>query len=411
MDLEIEFCGLLSPNPFWLASGPPTGSAEMIIRGFEAGWGGAVYKTLALEAQPDQPNVNASPCIVSFSYGNKKLAGLENIELNTDRPLRQNLQDIYEIKKHFPKNPLFVSIMALPYKKDWIDLAKMVEDAGADGLELNFSCPHSSIRGRRAGASIGQNPELSQEITGWVRQVTRLPIIVKLPPETSDIRSIGRAVKSGGANAISAINTYPCILGVDLETLNPIPTVWGYSTSGGYSGPPIKPIALKKVADLASDSEINLPISGIGGITNWRDALEFILLGASTVQVCTWVMHYGYRIIQDFIDGVGQWMKEHNFGKITDFRGASLSRLRTQEELDRSRFLRAEIDLSDCIKCGLCYVACRDGGHQAIFLNEERIPSVDLKACKGCGLCMAICPVDCIQMTPVLYSDQLEEES
>lgn len=401
LSLDCEFCHLESRNPFWLASSPVADSAEMIIRAFEAGWGGAIYKTLGLEEKPGKPIVNVTPRLATLTRGRNHLIGMENIELITDRTLTENLEDISQIKKKFPNRPLFVSIMALPYKQDWQELTKLCEETGADGLELNLSCPHASISGQRAGASVGQHPDIARNVTSWVRETTSLPIMVKLPAETLNVRSLGQAVKAGGANAISAINTVPSIIGVDLDTLIPRPSVWRYSTSGGYSGPAIKPLALKKIAALASDPEINLPISGIGGVTNWRDALEFILLGSTTVQVCTAAMCYGYRIIDDLKDGVLNWMEAHDYKSITEFQGESLQYLKAPEELDRTRHLVAKINHKLCIKGGICYIACRDGGHQAIAIAEDRFPVVDEEKCKGCGLCAEVCPIEeCITMSP-----------
>jgi len=366
----------------------------MLYRAFQAGWGGAVYKTLGLEQGPGEPIVNVTPRLATLSKGRNHLVGMQNIELITDRPLEENLRDIREVKTEFPTRPLFVSIMALPRRSDWQNLATMCEEAGADGLELNFSCPHGSIGGHKAGASIGQHPDISREVTAWVRDVTSLPLMVKLPAETLDIKELARAVANAGASAVSAINTIPCIVGVDVDTFVPLPVVWGRSTPGGYSGPAIKPIALKKIADLASGDGADLPISGIGGITNWRDAVEFFLLGATTVQVCTSVMHYGYRTIDQLKDGVVTWMQQHGFSAIEDFRGRALRSLAEPAELDRSRQAVAVIDRRLCIGDGLCYVACRDGGHQAIRISEDRLAEVEKEKCKGCGLCVEVCPIE-----------------
>lgn len=391
--LEVDFCGLKSSNPFWLASSPVTNSAEMIARAFDAGWAGAVYKTLGVEDRPGQPAaVNVTPRLAPLLFEGR-LVGMENIELITDRLLSENLKDISEIKKRYPSHPLAVSIMALPEKHDWQMLAIACEDAGADALELNFSCPHGNIRGQRAGSSIGQDPEIAGEVTSWVSEVSSLPIIVKLPAEVVDLVAVARAVKSGGANALAAINTVPCIIGVDLDSLSPIPSAFGLSTHGGYSGPAVKPIALKKVADMASAAENGLPIAGIGGISTWRDAVEFILLGATVVQVCTAVMRYGYRIVDGLRDGMLRWMEARGYRSVAEFRGLSLERMKHPHELDRSRRVVARVNPDLCIRDDLCFVACRDGGHQAILLNQDRLPVVQSDKCAGCGLCAVVCPV------------------
>jgi len=391
--LEVEICGLKSKNPFWLASSPVSNSAAMISRAFEAGWAGCVYKSLGIEDKPGQPAaINVTPRLAPLLVDGK-MVGLENIELITDRPLSDNLKDIAQLKRNYPQNLLFVSIMALPVERDWKMLARVCEDAGADGLELNFSCPHGSMRGQRAGSSIGQDPEIAGEVTAWVKEASSLPIMVKLPAEVPDIGAVGRAVRIAGANAVAAINTVPCIMGVDLDTLSPIPSVFGVSTHGGYSGPAVKPIGLKKVADLSLDPEVGLPIAGIGGIATWRDALEYILLGATVVQICTAAMHYGYRIIAGLTDGLSNWMEEKGYTSLRECCGLSLGRLKHPNELDRAHRAVAKIHPELCARDDLCFLACQDGGHQAIALQTDRLPAVDEQKCAGCGLCAAVCPI------------------
>ena len=360
IDLSVTFCGVHSPNPFWLASAPPTNSEYQVRRAFEAGWGGAVWKTLT-----NEPIVNVSSRYGGVDYDGRKVMGLNNIELITDRTLEDNLAEVTRVKRDFPKHALFVSLMVESKKEVWQDVVKQTQDAGADGIELNFGCPHGMSE-RGMGAAVGQVPDYTCMIVEWVKQAARVPVMVKLTPNISDICAAGRAAKRGGADAISLINTINSIMGVDLETLAPKPQVAGYGSHGGYCGPAVKPIALNMVSQIASDPDIRLPISGIGGIQAWQDAVEHMLLGATTTQVCTAVMHYGFRIVQQLIDGLSGWMRQKGYTKVTDFIGASVDRVRDWGDLDLNYKVVAQIDQARCINCGLCYIACEDGCHQSI---------------------------------------------
>jgi dihydropyrimidine dehydrogenase (NAD+) subunit PreA len=360
-DLSITYCGVRAPNPFWLASAPPTNSEYQIRRAFEAGWGGAVWKTFG----HDPPIVNTASRYGAIDYDGRKVAGLNNIELISDRPLVENLREIRNIKRDFPDRALFISLMVESKREAWHDIAKRAEDAGGDGLELNFGCPHGMSE-RGMGAAVGQVPDYACMIVEWVKEVARTPVMVKLTPNVTDVRTIGRAAKRGGADALSLINTINSIVGVDLNTFAPKPQVRGLGSHGGYCGPAVKPIALNMVSQIASDPDIRLPISGIGGIQAWQDAVEHLLLGASSVQVCTAVMHYGYRIVQQLIDGLTGWMRQRGFTQISDFQGRSVGRIRDWGDLDLNYKVVAEIDPTKCINCGLCYIACEDGCHQSI---------------------------------------------
>src|SRR2546427_770973 len=303
-DISVVFAGRIhSPNPFWLASGPPTNCGEQVMRAFDAGWGGAVWKTLG------DPIVNVTSRYSSVDLNGIRMMGLNNIELVTDRPLDVNLREIAEVKKRYPRHSVIVSLMVESRREAWHEIVRRSEDAGADGLELNFGCPHGMSE-RGMGSAVGQVPEYTTMITSWVKQAAQTPVLVKLTPNISDIRSVARAAKKGGADGISAINTINSITGIDLDTFTPRPNVGGLSAHGGYCGPAVKPIALHLVEQIASDPEGRLPISGIGGISGWREAAEFILLGCGTVQVCTAAMHYGFRIVEDMIDGLSNWMDE-----------------------------------------------------------------------------------------------------
>ncbi len=393
-DLRTNLAGIKSPNPFWLASAPPTNSGYQIMNAFDAGWGGAVWKTLGV------PVVNVSSRYGSVNYRDKRMVGFNNIELITDRPLKDNLREISEVKKRFPDNAVIASLM-VETKEEWHQIVRDVENAGADGIELNFGCPHGMCE-RGMGSAVGQEPKILQMIVEWVKEVAKIPVITKLTPNISDITRPARAARAGGSDAISLINTIQSIVGVDIDQFVPYPIVDGKSTNGGYCGPAVKPIALNMVKNCAQHPEVNLPISGIGGVENWRDAVEFILLGATTVQVCTAVMHFGFGIIREILPGLERYMDEKGFKTIEDFRGKALPNIKHWEDLNLKYKVVANINADKCIGCQLCYTACEDGAHQAIALSSDpanRIPSIIDENCVGCNLCSLVCPVeDCITM-------------
>jgi dihydropyrimidine dehydrogenase (NAD+) subunit PreA len=397
-DLSVDFCGIKSPNPFWLASAPPTNTGDQVMRAFDAGWGGAVWKTLG------EPIVNVSSRYSTVDLNGQRVMGLNNIELITDRPLAVNLREISEVKKRYPKHALIVSLMVESKREKWHEIVKQAEGAGADGLELNFGCPHGMSE-RGMGSAVGQVPEYACAITEWAKEAAKTPVIVKLTPNVTDVCYPARAARRGGADAISLINTINSITGVDLDTFTPRPDVGGRSAHGGYCGPAVKPIALNMISAIAKDPEVRLPISGIGGISNWRDAAEFLLLGATTVQVCTAVMHYGFRIVEDMIDGLSNYLDEKGMARVSDLIGRSLPSVSKWEELDLNYKIIADVDQQKCIGCGLCYVACNDGAHQSIAARAEhgrtRVEIIE-STCVGCNLCSLVCPVDgCITMKRV----------
>ncbi|HEX2639305.1 MAG TPA: NAD-dependent dihydropyrimidine dehydrogenase subunit PreA [Pyrinomonadaceae bacterium] len=387
-DLSVNFAGIKSPNPFWLASAPPTNMGSMIERAFDAGWGGAVWKTLG------EPIVNVSSRLAAIDHGAMRMIGLNNIELITDRPLEVNLKEVYECKKKYPNNAVIISLMVESKREAWHEIVKRSQDTGADGFELNFGCPHGMSE-RGMGSAMGQVPEYTCMVTEWVKEVSELPVIVKLTPNVAHIVPPGRAAQKGGADAVSLINTINSVMGVDIDTMVPYPNVGGMAAHGGYCGPAVKPIALNMVSELARDAEFNIPISGIGGVANWRDAVEFMLLGAGTVQVCTAVMHYGYRIVEDMIDGLNNYLDEKGFASVTEIIGASAGRVTDWGNLDLNYKVVARVNPENCIRCNLCYVACEDGAHQCFDFHEvdgKRFPIVDEQECVGCNLCALVCP-------------------
>jgi dihydropyrimidine dehydrogenase (NAD+) subunit PreA len=398
-DLSIDLAGIRSPNPFWLASAPPTNSGYQVMRAFAAGWGGAVWKTLG------DPIVNVSSRFGGLDAGSRKLIGFNNIELITDRPLDDNLAEIAECKAAYPDRPIVASLMMEMDRARWHELVRRVESAGVDGFELNFGCPHGMSE-RGMGSAVGQDPELVELCTRWVVEVANVPVIVKLTPNITDIRVTARAAKRGGAHAISLINTINSLIGVDLDTWNPKPHVDGLGAHGGYCGPAVKPIALNMVADCARDRDVRLPISGIGGIATWRDAVEFMLMGASGVQVCTAAMHHGFRIVEDMLDGLGNYLDARGIASVRELVGKSVPKFVDWNDLNLDYKVVARIDPATCIACNKCYIACEDAAHQCIDRvlapNGSLRPVVDEAHCVGCNLCALVCPVeDCITMVRV----------
>ena len=393
-DLSTNLAGIKSPNPFWLASAPPTNSGYQIMKAFDAGWGGAVWKTLGV------PVINVSSRYGGLNYRDTRMMGFNNIELITDRNLSDNLREIEEVKKRFPHHAVIASLM-VESREEWHQIVRDAENAGADGLELNFGCPHGMCE-RGMGSAVGQEPKVLKTIVSWVKEVAKTPVIVKLTPNISDITRPAVAAREGGGDAISLINTIQSIIGVDIDKFVSFPVVDGHSTNGGYCGPAVKPIAMNMLKNCAQHPGVGIPISGIGGIENWKDAVEFILLGATSVQVCTAVMHYGFGIIREMISGLERYMDEKGFKTLDDFRGKALPNIMHWEDLNLKYKVVAEIHEEKCIGCQLCYTACEDGAHQAIGLSSDpnnRIPSIIEENCVGCNLCSLVCPVEgCITM-------------
>jgi dihydropyrimidine dehydrogenase (NAD+) subunit PreA len=400
-NLAIDCAGIRSPNPFWLASAPPANSGYQVMRAFKAGWGGAVWKTLG------DPIVNVSSRFAGLNYKNLKMIGMNNIELITDRPLDVNLREIEECKAAYPDRAIVASLMMEMNRDRWHELVETVQASGVDGFELNFGCPHGMSE-RGMGAAVGQDPELVEMCTKWVVEVSKVPVIVKLTPNITDIRQTARAAKRGGAHAISMINTINSLIGVDIDSWDPIPNVDHLGAHGGYCGPAVKPIALNMVADCARDPQVQLPISGIGGIETWRDAVEFMLMGSTSVQVCTAVMHHGFKIVEDMIDGLNTYLDDRGLDSAMDLVGKSVQKFVNWNDLNLNYAVVARIDQDKCIHCNKCYIACEDAAHQCIDRvistrgSGETDLVVDESHCVGCNLCSMVCPVeDCITMVRV----------
>jgi dihydropyrimidine dehydrogenase (NAD+) subunit PreA len=416
-DLSIDFAGIKSPNPFWLASAPPANTGEQVMRAFDLGWGGAVWKTLG------EPIIDTSSRFGSLDVNGTRMVGFNNIELITDRPLEVNLREIREVKKKYPDRAVIVSLM-VESQEDWKEIIQRTVDTGADGLELNFGCPHGMCE-RGMGSAVGQEPEVLKTVAGWAVEYSKIPVLIKLTPNIGDILEAGVPAVEAGAKGLSLINTIKSLIGVDLDRFVPFPVVGGRSTNGGYCGPAVKPIALHMVAALARDPRIQVPISGIGGITTWRDAAEFIALGATSVQVCTAVMHYGFRIVEDMIEGLSNYLDEKGMKSVRELHRKAIPAFTEWGDLDLNYKVVAEVDPAKCIGCNLCYVACRDTAVSCIHNVDEALKPghlaptrdaamtaakerslhtvwVDETECIGCNLCSSVCPVSgCITMKDV----------
>ncbi|HEY3782043.1 MAG TPA: NAD-dependent dihydropyrimidine dehydrogenase subunit PreA [Fimbriimonadaceae bacterium] len=421
-DLSINFAGIKSPNPFWLASAPPSNSGFQVHKAFEAGWGGAVWKTVG------PPVLNVSNRYGAWHYGGQRMLGINNVELISDRPLEVNLREIREIKRAWPDRAVIVSAMVESKPEAWYEIVRQIEDTGADGIELNYGCPHGMSE-RGMGSAVGQVPEYCEQITSWVKNAASIPVIVKLTPNITNIVYPARAAVAAGADGISLINTINSITAVDLDSFEIQPSIGGKGGHGGYAGPAVKPIALNMLSAVATDPTVaasGIPISGMGGITTWRDGAEFLLLGAGSLQVCTAAMHYGFRIVEDMCDGLSRWLDSKGLNSIEDVKGKSLNRVSDFKDFDLSFAAVARISEEKCIKCDLCYVACNDTAHQCIDLvssdgavvlphsyssrengKDEAVgsrpqPVVREEDCVGCRLCYNVCPVvDCISMVEV----------
>ncbi len=400
-DLSSEFLGIKSPNPFWLASAPPTDKGYNVNRAFEAGWGGAVWKTLGQD--PAVVNVNGPRYGVRHS-NDRRVVGFNNIELITDRSLKVNLDEMRQIKKDWPDRALVASIMLPMEEKVWAEHVPMIEDTGADAFELNFGCPHGMSE-RGMGAAVGQVPEYLQRMAEWCKKYASIPVIVKLTPNVTNILLPARAAIAANADAVSLINTVNSIMRVDYDTLSMYPNTDGMGSHGGYCGEGVKPIALHMIAEISrTEDTAGIPISGIGGITDWRDAVDHLALGAQNVQVCTAAMVYGFKIIDDLTDGLSNFLDEKGMTCVSELVGKAVPTVTDWQHLNLNHVDKAHIDQDLCISCGRCHIVCEDVSHQAITntLDGERHFEVIDEECVGCNLCVSVCPVvDCITMQPM----------
>lgn len=391
--LKTDFVGVSMPNPFMIASAPPSSTPEIVARAFEMGWGGAMMKTVQYTPRWTKQNVN--PRINAIKQG-KNIIGFTNFEIGSTKSVEQWAEGIRWLKERYKDHAVFVSLMHTDELKEeeWKELTRIFDQAGADGFELNLSCSHGQAESG-CGAVLGADPDMIKLVTGWVVSQTKKPVIPKLTALTVDLPSRGIAAKEAGAKAISAINTLSSLPGIDLDTFQPLNAVDGMSAFQGASGKIIRPIALRCVAELAAAT--NLPISATGGCYTWEDAAQFILAGAQTVQVCSAVMEYGYGIIDKLTSGLLGYMEEKGFETIEDFRGKTLSYVTRQIKLNRDFRLQANINTQTCIGCGRCVKSCADSGFGAMKLKDGKAVN-NSSLCDGCGLCSQICPTGSIGM-------------
>jgi dihydropyrimidine dehydrogenase (NAD+) subunit PreA len=385
IDLSIQFCGVRCENPFFLSSSVVASGYDMCAAAFRAGWAGIVYKTIGF-IRPSE----VSPRFAAIGKEGTPFIGFRNLEQISDHSLAENLDVLKRLKKDFPSKVIVVSIMGQT-EQEWTELARLAQDAGADIIECNFSCPHMS--GESLGSDVGQNPELVARYTQATRQGTTVPILAKMTPNLAHMEIPALAAIDAGADGIAAINTIKSITGLDVETLAAYPAVGDKSSVSGYSGKAVKPIALRFIHDMAKHPRLaQVPLSGMGGVETWRDALEFIMLGSSNIQVTTSVMQYGYRIIDDLVAGLKIYMAEHLITRVEDMVGIALHNVVPADELDRATVVFPMFNRERCVGCGRCFVACADAGHQAIGWGADRTPKLSAKKCVGCHLCLYVCP-------------------
>ena len=397
-NLQTNFLGIKSINPFWLASAPPTDKQYNVERAFEAGWGGVVWKTVGVN--PSVVNVNG-PRYASKLTNERRVVGFNNIELISDRSFETNVREMEEVKKNWPDRVIIGSVMFPMEEKYWLEHIPEMEKVGIDGFELNFGCPHGMSE-RGMGSAVGQVPEYVKMCTEFCKKATNLPVIVKLTPNVTNVLPVAEAAQAGGADAVSLINTINSIMGVNHDTLQMYPNTGGKGSHGGYCGEAVKPIALHMVAEIARNSATcNLPISGIGGISTWKDAVDFLALGSTTLQVCTAAMVYGFSIIDELNDGLSRYLDKKGFNSVNDLVGQAIPSVTDWKYLNLNHIEKAYIDQDACIQCGRCHIACEDTSHQAITKEKDgkRHFEVMNEECVGCNLCVSVCPIEnCITM-------------
>lgn len=388
-DLSLDFCGVHCENPFFLSSSVVASGYEMCARALKAGWGGVVYKTIGF-IKPDE----VSPRFDAIGKESTPFMGFKNLEQISDHPLEENLEILRRLKKDFPYKVIVSSIMGST-EEEWTELARLSEEAGCDIIECNFSCPQ--MVGDGLGSDVGQNPELVKSYTEAAKRGTKLPVLAKMTPNIGNMEIPAIAAVKGGAAGIAAINTIKSLTRLDLDEMTALPSVSGKCSVSGYSGKAVKPIALRFIHDMAVRQELKgVPLSGIGGIESWHDALEFIALGCENIQITTAVMQYGYRIIDDLISGTRAYLSSHGMTSIKQLVGAANKNIVPTNDLDRNTVVYPVFDKESCVGCGRCYISCMDAGHQAIELSAERKPRLVGGHCVGCQLCSLVCPTGSI---------------
>ncbi len=391
-DLSYDFLGIHFENPFILAAAPSTDNIDMVRRAFKAGWAGAILKTTSVEGTKVDL---CYPMMSTFDHEGRKLFGMGNIDLISEHHIDIVEQNVRTLKKEFPSKMVAASIMA-GRKEDWQSLVERLETAGVDLIECSFSCPQGNI-GEDPGKMLAQSVTATETTARWVKEAAkRVPVSIKITPHVTDIVEVAKAVKRSGCDALTASNSIQALMGIDIRTFVPNPGLGGKSTYSGMTGPAIKPITLRTIAEIARN--VDIQILGTGGASTWSDAVEFMAVGAGVVEFCTVVMHYGFRVIDDLKSGMSHYLDEMGFSSPKDIVRKAIPNIATHDELPR-RNVRSHIDHKTCIGCDVCYIACQDGGHMAIDRGSNRIPHVDPDRCVGCGLCQHVCPVDgCITL-------------
>ena len=384
--LAVDFVGIRCENPFFLASSAVCTNYDMVARAFDMGWAGVFYKTICLQ------DINEVSPRFDAVKGSLSLAGFRNMEQLSENPVDEDFDILRRLKHNYPRHVVVASIMGQT-KEQWIELAKLSEASGCDAVELNFSCPQMRLKGM--GSDVGQDSSLVSAYTAFVKRNVSIPVIAKMTPNITHINNPAQAAYFAAADGLSAINTIKSI------TMSPEAAVSGKQTISGYSGRAVKPIALRHIYEMATNQMMpDVQLSGVGGIETWRDALEFIQLGCRNVQVCTAVMQYGYRIIDDLTLGLQTYMAGRGIDKLEALVGEQLPNFVLPSDLDRETIVYPTVDREQCIGCGRCYVSCQDGGHQAItFDTATRQPRIIGSKCKGCHLCRLVCPMNAIGMT------------
>ncbi len=387
-DISVDFCGVHCENPFFLSSSVVGSDYEMVAKAFEMGWAGVAFKTIGLFT-PDE----VSPRFATLEKEENPFIGFKNIEQISDHTLEENMEYLRRLKKDYPTKVIIASIMG-QNEDEWTKLAALMEEAGADIIECNFSCPQ--MVGEGLGSDVGTDPKLVAKYTAATKKGTKLPVLAKMTPNITKMEIPAEAAVEAGADGIAAINTIKSIMNIDLKTFSSAPDVCGKSSEGGYSGKAVKPIALRFINDLAKDEKLkNIPLSGMGGIETWYDAAEFLALGCETVQVTTSIMQYGYRIIDDMIEGLEDYLTENGLSSVRQIIGKALENVVSADEVNRHTIEYPKFNRDTCIGCGRCYISCYDGGHQALRMIDNK-PIMDARKCVGCQLCKLVCPTESI---------------
>ena len=385
VDLGIDFCGVHCENPFFLSSSVVASGYEMCAKALNMGWAGVVYKTVGFLTPSE-----VSPRFDITRGAGEDFLGLRNLEQISDHPLKRDLEVLRRLKQDFPTKVIVGSIMGST-EEEWTELARLCTEAGCDIIECNFSCPH--MTGHGLGADVGTDPELVERYTTCVKRGTHLPVLAKMTPNITHMELPARAAVRAGADGLAAINTIKSISGLELPSLSPGPAIRGKSAVSGYSGKAVKPIALRFIHDLATCPQLKeVPISGMGGIETWHDAAEFLALGCTNLQVTTAVMEYGYRIVEDLIGGLSDFLVQNGYQSVSQLVGKGLEHITDADQLDRSTVSYPIFDRTKCLGCGRCAVSCYDGGHQAITFGPDRMPRLVGANCVGCHLCRLVCP-------------------